>query len=88
MNYCKCGSIIIKGICSNRGCPLIKESDAVKKRKWQIGETIIRSINPIIYTEAITKQNEYFIDAIKKGKKPNEKQNNENISGNISSNIF
>lgn len=69
MNYCKCGSLIIRGNCSNRGCPLIDEKNAVKKKRWLIGDTIVRTNEFLTYNEALTKHNKFFTDEKNRGKR-------------------
>lgn len=49
MQYCKCGSILIYGVCSNKRCP---EADNAL-REWIIDGAEVKFKEPVTYTEAV-----------------------------------
>lgn len=48
IQYCKCGSIMEFGICSNRRCP---ERDS-RHREWIVGGMLLRYPEPVTRKEA------------------------------------
>ena len=50
MDYCKCGSIQIFGVCSNRRCPLANRENS----EWIIDGELVRFTAPVTLDEAKT----------------------------------
>jgi hypothetical protein len=69
LKYCECGSLIIKGNCSNRGCSFRAEKDKIKRKNWLIGDTKFKSNEFLTYDEAFRKHNKFFTDEKNRGKR-------------------
>lgn len=55
MDFCKCGSLIVNGSCSNKRCR--ERGDTDKRKGWYIDGQFLDFNKPVTYEEALKSAN-------------------------------